>query len=499
MALGKITKIGDVVRSPHIFEVGRNGVQELIQANDGATPVPTPSPCADQAKPWAEDPAAAVPDLLPRDGYCAWLRAPGTPTALAMAGVGLLFLGGWIALSVVDRRVVGGGGFRQRLKRAGSHTAVWLLAGVPLIVFGVAAFAVSGSAALEPLNFFSGISIWPSEMLRLIALLLAIHFLIKARVDLDSNEDTLKDRFQLPGLPREKWHWRKWHWRNWHWRNMWLGLHRWHKEHPDWIKEDAEFTVKEAWTAYLRRNQPWPRFVRVALLVAIYTLFAFGVFGLFPQPNVPARGDVALAADTWVLMPAVFGMIILTFYVVDAIRLNSNFIRIVTGGVTKWEPLRSVGGERIPPLTQADLARYYDIAFVAERTEVVARLIWYPLIVLAVMIMARSSYFDNWTWPYSLLLILCLNALWAFGAAALLRRAAEQLRAEAISKLQSLRVASYNNPDRRQTFGELIDEIRALKKGAFAPLSEQPFIRAIILPSGGLGLLAVGQRLLEMI
>ncbi len=39
-------------------------------------------------------------------------------------------------------------------------------------------------------------------------------------------------------------------------------------------------------------------------------------------------------------------------------------------------------------------------------------------------------------------------------------------------------------------FDELIAEIRGLKKGAFAPLTEQPFIRAVIYP-GGLGLLAV--------
>jgi hypothetical protein len=486
MALGKITKIGDVVRPPHLFEVGRNGVQELIvPANVNATSTPP----MDQATPCPQDPAPAERAYTPRDGFSAWLGAPGTITALAITATGLFLLAGWITLSMVDRRLIGGGDSWQRLKRAGSSTVVWLLVGVPIIVFGVAAFAISGDAVLEPLNFLAGISIWPSEMLRLIALLLSIHFLIKARVDLDVNERKLAGRFGLPGLPIEKWHWRK----------MRLGLQRWHKEHPAWVKANAHFTAKEAWTAYLRRNQTWPRLVRVTVLVAIYFLFASGIFALFPRPSAPARGDTALTADTWILGLAVFGMIILTFYVVDAIRLASNFIRIVTGGVTEWEQGVSVAGERIPPLTRKDLVRYYDIAFVAERTEVVAGLIWYPLIVLAVMIVARSSYFDNWTWPFSLLLILCLNALWAFGAAVLLRRAAEQLRTEAISKLQSLRVASYNNPDRRQMFDELIDEIRALKKGAFAPLSEQPFIRAIILPSGGLGLLAVGQRLLEMI
>ena len=196
-------------------------------------------------------------------------------------------------------------------------------------------------------------------------------------------------------------------------------------------------------------------------------------------------------------------MLILTFYVVDAIRLNSNFIRISTYGVTKWEP-DIFGRERIPPLEEEELSRYRDIFFVAQRTEAVAPLIWYPLIVLTVMFLARSSFFDNWTWPLSLVLIFTLNAMWAIGSAAFLRRAAEQLREAAIRNLQLRQVLDFKELQtptllkaaRERTFDELIGEIRSLKKGAFAPLTEQPFIRAIIYPSGGLGLLAVAQRLL---
>ena len=58
-------------------------------------------------------------------------------------------------------------------------------------------------------------------------------------------------------------------------------------------------------------------------------------------------------------------------------------------------------------------------------------------------------------------------------------------------------MANYKKRIRTRMFDELISEIRGLKKGAFAPLSEQPFVRAIILPSGGLGLIAVVQRLLN--
>jgi hypothetical protein len=87
--------------------------------------------------------------------------------------------------------------------------------------------------------------------------------MIKARIDLDANEKELTRRFGLAELPIEKWRWRK----------MRIGLRRWHKEYPDWMKPDAQFTAKEAWTAYLRRNQFWPRLIRVGVLLAIHAVF----------------------------------------------------------------------------------------------------------------------------------------------------------------------------------------------------------------------------------
>jgi hypothetical protein len=47
-------------------------------------------------------------------------------------------------------------------------------------------------------------------------------------------------------------------------------------------------------------------------------------------------------------------------------------------------------------------------------------------------------------------------------------------------------------------FDELIAEIHDLKTGAFAPLTDQPFIRAVLFPGAAVGLLAVGQRLFDI-
>jgi hypothetical protein len=494
--LDRDTVVAELSRQPRIFEIGRHGSVELYQKR-----------FAD-----LENSSGAKNTHWFRE----WLRSDGVWWHLILAHVALLLIIFWIGLSSVDPTLRGGGGSKERLKRTCFSTPFWLICGVPIIVLSIAYFSESDGARQEPLAFFSGISVWPSEMLRLIALLLAIHFLIKARVDLVANERQVTHRFFPKSPPSEKWRWRnpRGSTSTSDWLNQFggtsalpakglslrLGFRRWLKEHPDWGGPDTRFPAKDAWSAYLLYDQFWPRFIRIGALVVIYLCFSLAVVTLFPPPVVPARGSTAFKADYWyILWPTIIAMMILTFYVVDAIRLNSNFIRIFTYGVAKWEPDISLGRERMPLLTEEELSRYRDIFFVAQRTEAVAPLIWYPLIVLTLMFVARCSFFDHWTWPLSLILVFTLNAMWAIGSAAFLRRAAEQLRETAISNLQLLRVSSLLKPEpekRRQSFDELIAEIRSLKKGAFAPLTEQPFIRAIIYPSGGLGLLAVAQRLL---
>lgn len=462
-------------RHPKIFEIGRRGAWDLSRSAPNKT--------------WFRN----------------WLASFRVQWRLTITAIALVAMIGWISMSIVDRTLPGGGSSWERLTRVAASTPFWLICGVPVIVFSVAWYS---QHLREPLAFFSGISIWPSEILRLIALLLAIHFMIKASFSLKSNEREIAKRFGLGDLKRARISWRNF-WEGLkrrklfeqleirsRWQNFRLGLTRWQKEHAKWLEPEAQFSAEDAWHAYLRRNRFWPRFIRIGALFMIYFIFSLAVFTLFPQIIPPARGLTASRFDFWVLISAVIGMIILSFYVFDALQLNSNFIRIFTRGVAKWTPDVSKRSRREPPLTDAELSRYHDILFVAERTEVVAPLIWYPLIVLAIMFVARAPIFDNWTWPVRLILVFALNAMWAFGGAIFLRRAAEQLRHTAIRNLQLSRASSYLNDVRRRAFDELIAEVRGLKKGAFAPLSEQHFIRAILLPGGGLGLLAVAQRLL---
>jgi hypothetical protein len=460
---------GYFVWQPRIFEISRRGAQDLSQ------PWYAPSYAegivlADSTKSWFRD----------------WFFSGAVPWRVAGAALALVAIAAWIGVTIASRTLQGGGTTPQRLRRVLASTVFWVACGGPIIVLGVAAFAQSGSAADEPLAFLSGISIWPTEMLRLIVIMLAIHFLVKAGIDLRSNERKLTDLYRFDPLPLTRFRW----------ADLGVGLEQWHAARATTPRPKAKFSAEEAWHFYLRRNRFWARFIRIGILVTLYAVFSFCLLSLFPRAIPPARGEMAFHFDAVVLFLSAITSMILSFYVVDAIGLSSNFIRMFAREVTKWKGGVVRASHRNPPLSDEELSAYHEIFFVAERTQVVTRLIWYPLVALSLLFVARCSFFDNWTWPISLVVIFVLNAAWPIGSAVLLRRAAEQLREAALSNLQLLRIKGRAIEGKREMFDELIAEIRGLKKGAFAPLTEQPFVRAIIVPSGGLGLIAIAQRFL---
>jgi len=152
------------------------------------------------------------------------------------------------------------------------------------------------------------------------------------------------------------------------------------------------------------------------------SVFHFRVHDLALVSSTTARGDLAFTIDEVVFDLAGVGLLLLSFYVVDAIQLNSNFIRMFGREVTKWSREVVKQSHRKPPLTEKELSAYNEIFFVAQRTQVVAPLIWYPLLVLTLIILARASLFDNWTWPPALVFIYAITGAWALESAILLRR-----------------------------------------------------------------------------
>ena len=174
----------------------------------------------------------------------------------------------------------------------------------------------------EPLTFFSGISVWPTEMVRLVALMLAIFFMFKASFDLRANARQIETEFSFAPL----------RWTPFRWRDLGIGLEHWQMKEP---ARTSRFSAEEAWHTYLCRNKFWPRFIRIGILFTLY-FFAFTIFQLFSATARPRSRRDRFLIDKLFFFLAAVGLMLLSFYVVDAIQLNSNFIRMFGREVTKW-------------------------------------------------------------------------------------------------------------------------------------------------------------------
>jgi hypothetical protein len=114
-------------------------------------------------------------------------------------------------------------------------------------------------------------------------------------------------------------------------------------------------------------------------------------------------------------------------------------------------------------------------------------LIYYPFVVIALLIVSRSTVFANYAQSLPILITQAISLLIAFGSALWLRWAAEAVRETAKWKLMAGIVHAKGLDDGGRTVGQLetlLTRVDGLGEGAFSPFSQQPVIRALLLPLG---------------
>ena len=106
------------------------------------------------------------------------------------------------------------------------------------------------------------------------------------------------------------------------------------------------------------------------------------------------------------------------------------------------------------------------VTLVAKRTRVVDQLIYYPLIAIMLMLIARMSYFDNIAFPLHVGFTVILSISLLLYAGAKLRIEAVQLKRTAINAIKNL---PHSGSGSKET---VIREIQEIDYGAFEPLFE---------------------------
>jgi hypothetical protein len=391
----------------------------------------------------------------------------------------------------------------------------------------------------EPFVWMEGISIWPTETLRLLVVIMAVWFFIKTNASLRENEGPISKTFGLE-FPTPPW---------WRFAPFFSKLGRKRViaslSFRDWCCEsEGRIVAEDLWERYICAGEVGARLIRVVPLTLFY--IAAGIclmlLLLLGFPPVPGRGHASFVLDILFLFLAVISSVGLTFYIADANMLNRRLIDHLVLKETKWpveayQNLRqrwkvSATGKKStslppgssPPETPPEslspgensasvppgnstpdlpperlLDEYLDIDLIATRTAVVGSLIYYPFILITLMIVSRISLFDNWTWPAGLFIVIAGNGGYAAWSAWMLRRTAENARQIALKNLNDILIARTaeglaDGPE-AQTARETISMITAEDRGAFAAISRHPLIGALLLPSGGAGIWALTQYL----
>src|SRR5512146_900963 len=375
---------------PRLFEVGRTGAVDLsVVEHEGVRTV---------------HPLRA--DLAYTDGYGQLKQGVGFDnTAVAVSVVVALLVGTIIAWS--NQRLWLWVARNPRLM--GILGIIILASFSAFVAFGGAAALLASHDEGEPFSLTAGVSIWPSELLRLLVVVLCVVLLAKGMRDLKKNSDFISQDFLFQDESGRQ---------EFSPRTFWTNFKR--VTHP--AATMAATTVDEAWSWYREASRPAQWVARTLVLFVLYLgmMWALGYYVLLDEEYIhPCRGRLSCTVDWFMTLSSAVLVVFLNLAVFDAVMLCRRWIGWVTASTgggsnqVQEEYLRDYG------LGEAQKAEFEKLKYLAvvdligQRTEVVNRLIRYPFIALLIMIAGRNDYFDIWNYPVLLLLSWALNVILA--------------------------------------------------------------------------------------
>ena len=476
---------------PRIFEIGRNGAFDLTPPAKLSTSK-TRVPASVETSLHPVNPRTAI--------WFTWNRAGLIAGLLALSTLALLW-----SLAII----------RGVQSCSGLGRSSWTFAVVAAFVSWLVIYiiAICQMPEGEPFAWFEGVSIWPTEILRFFIFLMAVWFVWKTNNALAKSEEAIEKEFGLE--PSDKIPWPQAKFLSREWRSQAIAL----LTVGCWpVERNKKVIAQELWNYYIPAGNLAVRLIRVTPLVLFYMGAGFCLMGLLGFPPVPGRGLGSFCLDRTFLILAVFLSVGVTFYIVDATMLNRRLIEYLTKEETEWpvaayaslrkrwssasQTRREEEKEKSESVARPPdkiLAEYLDIDLIAKRTKVVGGLIYYPFILLSLLIVSRLALFDNWTWPVPLLIVIALTGGYAAWSAFRLRETAESARQTALGNLNDILIARTADGEgdkaEARTARETIAIIKAEDRGAFAAISRHPVFGALLLPSGGVGIWALTQYL----
>lgn len=389
----------------------------------------------------------------------------------------------------------------------------------------------------EPYYWFQGVSIWPTEIIRFFAILFIVIMTFRVRSSLDRSARVIGERFGLPEPSRFQPEGRtvlRWV------RRMWAPEHcpRPGSSSPDealfgcyWAAMVAQgghrtsplpSDAARPWQARVRRcHGAMLRFLtdfatwRAAILALLFLGFGFSLMDYMGPPVAPVRGALEFAVDRSVTMAMVFLFLFLLVFTYVNTHACCHFV----GRITEPDSpmafstsfLSRLRDRQVLPVQQSQelhddlrmpLSSWLKVRIVAERSHTIMRLVYGPFIALFLMILSRSRFFDAWTFPWSLIIVIATSLVLLIAAIMTLRNNAETLRTVTLGHLENWRIKRGDQEDPGRTgkvVERIIQAVRDERRGAFQPVRQLPVVKASLIPFGGVGGLVALESLMPLL
>ncbi|HBV21220.1 MAG TPA: hypothetical protein DEF07_05830 [Nitrosomonas sp.] len=369
---------------------------------------------------------------------------------------------------------------------------VVISAATACIMLLYAFFQSQDNYALQTFSFTNGISTWPANAIRFFALIIAIVLLVSIKRQLIQSSQKIREQFipfslqdndeQFAERPD-----------NGNRLSLFL-VEMWGREDK---KGDNETPVHfiDLWNRYRKALRCSVSRVVTMLVLYLGCIVLLIQTDYFEMPGIPARGQGNYDATRVILMAVVLLYLTLIFTIADIAHLSSHFIMLLKTKAVIWpQEILNVYIKKYGASENNNLAKNKLLMDMVNRLAGdVNSFIYYPFVILFLLILSRSHYFDNWHYTPLLFMLISFTAIIALCSAIKLRKAAIDTRNHFLEKLdicywESIKhEAEQKNEQTQAGIKLLTEEIKNLNTGPYQPIGRHPIVLSLLMPLGSVG------------
>lgn len=139
--------------------------------------------------------------------------------------------------------------------------------------------------------------------------------------------------------------------------------------------------------------------------------------------------------------------------------------------------------------SQAAIRGHWSMDLLVRCTDLVGPVVVLPLILMVLLLLARSTLFDGWNWTPPLVAFHVGLAVYVLFVAIAFQREASHARTAVLDRLREARLGA--EAGEATEIENVMEYIRSRRDGAFVPWTQHPILQTLVLPLGSVALITL--------